>query len=165
MSLGFVSRLTIGVPFLEALRIYDLLFNTLSDNFLVKVDRVAMANALEVRSPFVDYRFLEFSQRIPIEWKVDLFRTKKLMREIIKDIVPKEIVKRGKKGFTPPLDKWILNKKHERFLTKSNEILKDLNPLLYDFFKNKVFREDNRIYTNYKIKLFLFGKWFEKWIK
>ena len=149
----------------EAMRTFDLLHNTLSDNFLVKVDRASMANALEVRSPFLDYRFAEFSQRIPTEWKQDLFKTKKLMREIIKDILPDEIVNRGKQGFTPPLADWILKEKYLNEIFEKIEILKEIDNELYEFFKEKVFKnKEQSLYRNYLIRLFLFIKWWEKWI-
>lgn len=150
----------------EALRIFDLLYNTLADNFLVKVDRASMAHALEVRSPFLDYRFAEFSQRIPTEWKVDLFKTKKLMREIIKDILPEKIVNRGKHGFIPPLEDWILKEKYLNEIFEKVEILKEIDEYLYTFYKEKVFKHrDEKIYKGYLIKMFLFIKWWERWIE
>ena len=150
----------------EGFRLYDLLFNTLGDNFLVKVDRASMANSLEVRSPFLDYRFIEFSQKIPTKWKVDLFKTKKLMREIIKGIVPEEIVHRGKQGFTPPIEEWILKKKYLDEIDDKLGILKKIDLDLFDFLKNKVLKnKEQRLYKNYIIRLFLFVKWWEKWVK
>ncbi|HIP89997.1 MAG TPA: asparagine synthase, partial [Candidatus Nanopusillus sp.] len=150
----------------EAIRVFDLLFRTLGDNFLVKVDRASMAHALEVRSPFLDYRFAEFSQRIPTEWKVDMFNTKKLMREIIKDILPEKIVKRGKQGFDPPLARWILKEKYLNEILEKVEILKEIDEDLYRFYREKVFRyKDEDIYKTYLIRLFLFIKWWERWIK
>ncbi|MCD6464242.1 asparagine synthase (glutamine-hydrolyzing) [Candidatus Woesearchaeota archaeon] len=150
----------------ESIRIFDLLFRTLADNFLLKIDRASMANALEVRSPFLDYRFAEFSQNIPIEWKVDFFKTKKLMREIVRDILPKKILSRGKKGFEPPLDKWILKQEYKPVLEKGIKILKELN--LYElarFYKDRAFTKNNKLYNLYKIRLFLFIKWWERWIR
>ena len=67
-----------------------------------------MSHSLEVRSPFLDYRFIELARRIPTKWKVSLSKTKILMRDIITGIVPESIVKRGKKGFEPPIAEWIL---------------------------------------------------------
>jgi len=149
----------------EALRIYDLLFNTLQDLFLVKIDKASMAKSLEVRSPFLDYRLVEFSQKIPVRLKQDFFKTKKLMREIIKDILPEKILFRGKQGFIPPVSEWILEKEYEQDLIKFNGFLKEVNPKLNEFFRGKVFKEKNKLYTNYKIRLFLFGKWYQMWIK
>jgi asparagine synthase (glutamine-hydrolysing) len=149
----------------EALRIYDLLYNTLQDNFLVKVDRASMQAPIEVRSPFLDYRFIEFAQRIPSKWKVSPTKTKILMREIIKDIVPKEIINRGKQGFEPPLDKWILREKHMKYMEKRVNTLKDIDADLYDFYKNKVMKENNKFHNIYRIRLFLFLKWQDRWLK
>jgi asparagine synthase (glutamine-hydrolysing) len=149
----------------EALRIYDLMSNSLQDNFLVKVDRASMMHALEVRSPFLDYRFVEFAQKIPSEWKQNSIKTKILMREIIKDIVPKEIVNRGKQGFSPPIDKWILQKKYSKDFKKYIEQIKSIDSDIYLFYKNKVFKNDNVLYTNYRIRLYLFGLWSKKWLK
>jgi len=116
---------------------FDLLYNTLSDNFLVKVDRASMYNALEVRCPFLDYRFLEFSNRIPTRYKVDIFKTKKIFREIIKDRVPKKIIGREKQGFEPPIVKWLYSD-YKDFLEDNLKNLK----------KRKILSEDQKNYLN-----------------
>jgi asparagine synthase (glutamine-hydrolysing) len=145
----------------EAMRMY----NTLADNFLVKVDRASMYNALEVRSPFLDYRFIEYSQRIPAKWKADLFNTKILFREIIRGLVPDKIIHRGKQGFTPPLEEWITHPSYAKNLQHGLNILKSLDKNIYGFYHNKVFKENNRLYTNYKIRLFLFSLWWDAWMR
>jgi asparagine synthase (glutamine-hydrolysing) len=150
--------------FAETLRLYDLLYNTLSDNYLTKVDRATMVNAVETRSPFLDYRFIEFAQKIPAEWKVDLFKTKKLMREIIKGIVPEEIVRRSKQGFEPPLKEWIKNKKYTPKMEEAIENITKIDNDIALFLKDKVLEEQNMIYTQYRIRLFLFSIWWGKWI-
>ncbi len=146
----------------EALRIYDLMFNTLQDNFLVKVDRASMANALEVRSPFLDYRFIEFAQKIPSEWKQNSRQTKILMRQIIKNIIPKEILYRGKQGFSPPIDKWILEDKYMKIIREYELILEDKE--LGTFYK-RILSEKNNMSTIYKIRLFIFARWKKKWVR
>lgn len=149
----------------EALRIYDLLTNTLPDNFLVKVDRSSMANSIEVRSPFLDYRFVEYSQRIPNELKVGYINNKILMRKILKGIVPNEIITRNKMGFTPPIYDWLYNSISEEEFNKYLSYLGDMNTELFDFYTN-LFRYGKKDYMSnlYLIKLTIFGKWFEKWI-
>ena len=150
----------------EAIRIYDLLYGTLQDNFLVKVDRASMAHALEVRSPFLDYRFAEFSQKIPTKWKQNSFRTKILMREIIKGLVPDEIVRRGKQGFSPPVDKWILQEKYKPRLKEGMRILEALDPSIHRQYAERVFSgENNMLHTQYKIRLFLFHNWWKRWVR
>ena len=149
----------------EALRIYDLLTNTLPDNFLVKVDRSSMANSIEVRSPFLDYRFVEYSQRIPNELKVGYINNKILMRKILKGIVPNEIITRNKMGFTPPIYNWLYNSISDEEFNKYLSYLSDMNTELFDFYTN-LFRYGKKDYMSnlYLIKLTIFGKWFEKWI-
>lgn len=150
----------------EAIIRYDLFCNTLGDNFLVKVDRASMAHALEVRCPFLDYRFIEIESQIPSKWKTSPFKTKILMREILKEILPKEITYRGKQGFTPPLQDWIQREKYEQIIKEGllelyneNIISKDW----VDFFEHNVLKSRNTIYQNYKIRLLLLLKWKEKW--
>jgi len=150
--------------FLEALRIYDLLYQTLADHFLTKLDRASMAYQVEVRSPYLDYRFIEFSQQIPSQYKLNLRKGKILMREINKDLVPKEILLRGKQGFTPPIEKWILESKYSPQLDRYLLLLNDLNSNLHNYFKSKVFQEDNRLYNIDKIRLLVFGLWYDAWV-
>jgi len=149
----------------EALRIHDLLYNTLSDHFLTKVDRASMANSLEVRSPFLDYRFINFAQKIPLKWKIGIFGTKLLLRDIISALVPKKIVNRGKWGFTPPLDKWILDDEFKGELDKYLGLIEGIDIELHNFYKEMVMVEENRMYNVYRIRLFLFGRWFEEWVR
>ena len=82
--------------FTQAMIDFDLFYNTLADNFLVKTDRASMAQPLEIRSPFLDIRWIERGRKTPTKWKVNWGKTKILMREIIKDIEPDEIINRGK---------------------------------------------------------------------
>jgi asparagine synthase (glutamine-hydrolysing) len=153
-----------GSSMAEMLRLYDLMFNTLADNYLAKTDRVSMANSLEVRCPLLDYRLVEFSQKIPAEYKVDLFRTKKLMRAVIKDIVPAEIAHRQKHGFAVPIADWISSQTYEAPLVHSLKYLRVLSPEMCRFFCDRVLKESNRLYRTYRGRLLLFGKWMDRWI-
>jgi asparagine synthase (glutamine-hydrolysing) len=147
----------------DGLRIYDLLYNTLSDRFCVKVDRSSMYNALEVRSPFLDYRFMEFAQQIPHDLKCNVFKTKRLMREIIKPIVPKIIVNRGKQGFSPPINEWILDPVFDDTFKQALEIIKPY-PEIYQYYIDKVFNDKSLLYVLDRIKLFTFYIWYKRWM-
>lgn len=151
--------------FSETLRLYDLMFNTLPDNYLVKLDRASMANAVEARNPFLDYRFIKFSQLIPAKSKVDLFHTKKLMRKMIRNLLPSKIVYRGKSGFVLPIQKWFLDSKYDPALWNAVKILEDLSPIWHSFFKEKVMIKSNKLYSIYKFRLFLLGEWIGRWTK
>ncbi len=78
----------------------------LADCLLVKMDIASMANSLETRSPFLDHKLIEFAARIPSQYKVKWGSTKWILKEALKDFLPKEILHRKKKGFGIPLARW-----------------------------------------------------------
>ena len=151
----------------EAVRIHDMLYKTLPDKFLAKVDRASMAVALEVRSPFLDYRLLEIGQKIPNKWRVGIFQGKKFMRDIIRDFVPKKILTRGKQGFSPPIDRWVSGKEYIDIAKEALNILQSITPELYDAYKDilqmnpEKWGKYERIYV---IRLVILGMWWKKWI-
>ncbi len=146
---------------------FDLLYNTIPDNFLVKVDRASMSQGLEVRSPFLDYRFVEYSRRLPVKWKVNSTSRKILMKEIITGIVPDAIVKRPKQWFEPPITDWILEDEYMQNMQDGLEVLFQdgiISKEWYIFYKDQVFANKNQVFNVFKIKLFLLLDWREKWI-
>jgi asparagine synthase (glutamine-hydrolysing) len=80
----------------------------LQDGVLAKVDRASMAHGLEVRVPFLDHRFVELVTGLPEALKLRGFTTKYIWKKAVKDRIPEEIVRRGKKGFGIPIGKWLL---------------------------------------------------------
>jgi asparagine synthase (glutamine-hydrolysing) len=78
----------------------------LTDDVLVKVDRTSMQHSLEARVPLLDHKVMEFVARIPFEYKLREGRTKWILRECVKDLLPPEILARGKQGFAVPLERW-----------------------------------------------------------
>ena len=79
----------------------------LPDDILVKVDRATMATSLESRAPFLDHRVVEFSWRLPKDYKLRGTVGKWITRELLYQYVPKTIVDRPKQGFSVPLDNWL----------------------------------------------------------
>ncbi len=75
----------------------------LPGDMLYKVDKMSMANSLEVRVPFLDHRIMNLALSIPTEFKMDGKMRKKILKEAFKDILPLEILQRSKKGFEVPL--------------------------------------------------------------
>jgi asparagine synthase (glutamine-hydrolysing) len=76
-------------------------------NCLEYADRMSMANSLEVRAPFTDYRLLEFAMQVPGHMKVRRTTTKWITRQALRDILPREVLDKKKMGFNPPLPQWI----------------------------------------------------------
>ncbi len=79
----------------------------LTDDILQKVDRAAMAVALETRVPFLDKDVVEFAARIPPGMKVRDGRGKWLVRQVLYQHVPQNLVDRPKTGFGIPIDDWL----------------------------------------------------------
>jgi asparagine synthase (glutamine-hydrolysing) len=79
----------------------------LPGDILMKVDRMSMAHALEVRSPLLDYRLYEFAARLPRRLKVRGLRTKYLLRALARRRgIPEDLVIRRKQGFGVPIGHW-----------------------------------------------------------
>lgn len=85
----------------------------LVDNVLVKVDRMSMANALEVRVPYLDHKFLEFCATIPGSLKLKGLTTKYIFKKSMLKLLPKNIVYRKKQGFSFPIKNWLRNELKE----------------------------------------------------
>jgi asparagine synthase (glutamine-hydrolysing) len=78
----------------------------LPDDLAVKMDRMSMAHSLEARSPFLDTALVEYLSRLPARHKVRLRRTKPLLRQAFRPLLPDAIWNRRKHGFGAPLDAW-----------------------------------------------------------
>lgn len=80
-------------------------------DILVKTDRAAMANSLELRAPLLDVDFAEFCIALPEDFKISNKNDKILMRESFKHLWPDEIANRHKQGFGAPVNEWLQQKK------------------------------------------------------
>lgn len=81
----------------------------LPDRMLVKVDRMSMAQSLEVRSPFLDHKLVEYAAGIPPQLKLKGREGKYILKKIMSGRLPNEVISRAKKGFDVPLDLWFRN--------------------------------------------------------
>ena len=79
----------------------------LPDDILNKSDRMSMAHALEVRPPFLDHRIVEFAARLPESLKIRGNRLKYILRELMRDRLPKPVLQRRKEGFDIPAHHWL----------------------------------------------------------
>lgn len=77
------------------------------DDILNKVDRTAMAVSLETRVPMLDKDVVEFAWTLPLSYRKKDGVTKKILRDILYQYVPRELMERPKKGFSIPLHKWL----------------------------------------------------------
>ena len=118
----------------------------LADDILVKVDRMSMANSLEVRVPFLDHRLVEFVTAIPSDFKLRGLTTKYILKHAMKTILPGPTLKKPKQGFSIPIKTWLK---------------RELRPLLLDTLSERRVRRRgffNRHYVNALIREHLSGR-------
>lgn len=80
----------------------------LPGDMLVKVDRMSMANSLEVRSPFLDHRVIALANAMPGQWKLNKSGGKRILIEAFADRLPRVVFDRPKKGFELPIAEWLV---------------------------------------------------------
>ncbi|MCH7885836.1 MAG: asparagine synthase (glutamine-hydrolyzing) [Planctomycetes bacterium] len=73
---------------------------------LAYMDRMSMAHGLEVRSPFCDYRLVDFVTQLPTAYRLRGTRSKHILKQIATRWIPKEIAERKKVGFDSPIGLW-----------------------------------------------------------
>ena len=72
-----------------------------------KTDLSSMTFALEAREPLLDHALVEWSLKLPLEWKLRGGTSKYLLRRLAHRYLPREIVERPKQGFGVPIDRWL----------------------------------------------------------
>jgi len=116
----------------------------LVDDLLIKADRMSMAASLELRVPFLDYRIVEFAAKMPSKYKVKKTVTKFLLKEMMKNHLPNEIVHRKKMGFPTPLK--IMFEKHLSGFAR--DLLLDEAASIRDYFKRSEIERLLKEHTN-----------------
>lgn len=98
----------------------------LTGDMLVKVDRMSMANSLEVRSPMLDQELAVLAAKIPYSWKLSDGKGKRILIDALGDRLPPELLTRPKRGFGVPLPIWFRG---------------PLKSFLWDHLRSKSFKE------------------------
>jgi len=138
------------------------------DDILVKVDRATMSVGLEGREPFLDHKVVEYSSRLPLEFKYRNGISKFILRKILYKYVPPELVNRPKMGFSIPLYDWFRSELKDLYLEYLNKerIRREgiFNPdatesLLSRYFSGRGISQEKLWY------LFTFQLWKEKWLQ
>ncbi|WP_075721214.1 asparagine synthase (glutamine-hydrolyzing) [Roseburia sp. 499] len=141
----------------------------LPDEILCKTDRASMKYSLEARVPLVDYRLVEYSFRIPHEFKYKSGCKKYILKDITYDYVPKELLDRPKQGFGVPLALWMRTilyedlcryaepeKLEKQGIFRSEEIWK---------FINMVSKSNKSVYNSVLWSFYVFQKWYQEYVE
>lgn len=138
------------------------------DDILQKVDRATMSVSLEGREPFLDQRIIEFVAKLPSSYKYKKGIAKFLLKEIVHDYVPREIMERPKMGFGVPLETWLRKELKDLFVNVLNEDnLRAQNIFNVDRvvqMRDKYLRGESVEFGRLSY-LFLFQLWYAKWMK
>lgn len=139
----------------------------LPDDILAKVDRAGMSISLEGREPLLDHRLIEFAAQLPEELKIKNKNKKYLLKQIVHNYVPKELMDRPKMGFGVPVFTWLRNelkyytdeymsekdfKKHGLFKIEAVQII------LQRFFKG------DKNFDALFWYLLIFQMWYKRWM-
>ena len=153
---------------LDCLLLKDLQHYLLND-MLVKADRMSMAHGLEVRVPFLDHRIVEFLFSLPDSYKMRfLFNRKRILKSVMKDRLPNNIINQRKKGFNIPNGIWLKKElKEYAFDTLSEKNIKSLELINFEFVNNLLNKHINKKedHSHQIWGLLMFVKWWEKFMK
>lgn len=139
----------------------------LADGYLTKTDIASMSSAVELRAPFLDYRLVELSGRIPSGLKIRYNNEKWLWKQVVRDKIPTEIINRKKIGFSIPLHiiiKTELKTMIEDNILSSNSRIAEvfsvntIKQLWSDHLKNKA------DYSNHLWSLLILELWLKKYL-
>lgn len=134
-----------------------------------KVDRATMRCSMELRSPIMDYRVAEYSRLLPYAYMINgELGLKRILKDILYEMVPRELLDRPKRGFVPPTKDWFRGEmKQDLFDTVSQDNLTNLLPelnadkfiALRDAFVNGREFSSRMFFTAYT-----YIKWFNKYM-
>lgn len=153
----YLDKLDTGLPPLKAIQKLD--FDCfLGELVLTKVDRVSMANSLEVRVPFLDHEICEFIFSLDPKVYHHPEETKRLLYHNIKHHLPREILERKKQGFTGP-DTFYMNNSWYRSRLRKSHLVRD-GLIRKEYVDRALDRDDHfRLW-----KLVVMEAWYGRWM-
>ena len=98
----------------------------LTDDIMVKVDRMTMATSIESRAPLLDHQLIDFAARIPYAYKLRDGTGKYLLKQVARQLLPPAVMQKRKQGFAIPVARWLRH---------------DLREMLLDTLSDRQFKE------------------------
>jgi asparagine synthase (glutamine-hydrolysing) len=95
-----------GADLLQQMSVIEL-SNRLPELLLMRVDKLSMAHSIEARAPFLDHSLVTYGLALPRALKIDGTRTKQVLKQALRGLVPDEVLDRPKQGFRVPLPAWL----------------------------------------------------------
>ena len=140
----------------------------LQNDILTKIDRATMSVSLEGREPLLDHRLAEFIAQLPIEYKFNKNGGKRILKDIVHEYIPKDLVERPKVGFSLPIYKWLtgdLSYLIDEYLNIKS--IRESNLFNPDFVTRQIelFKKGRFHYKPLIWKLLMFQMWYFRWMK
>jgi asparagine synthase (glutamine-hydrolysing) len=137
----------------------------LVDDLLTKVDRATMSISLEARVPYLDHRFVEFCATLRPEWKVRGASGKSILKKVAERYLPREVIHRGKQGFTLPLTEWIAGPLRDEVTRGLRDGLARRGLIRAEYIDELLKRQfsSRRNETGRIWSLLILEKWLERW--
>ena len=139
----------------------------LPDDMLTKVDKMTMLNSLEARTPFLDYRLVEYAFNVPSKYKLVGTNGKYILKETFKDLLPEGIIGKQKSGFGVPVGEWLktdLKNYFEENMSASNLKKHDLfnHSYISSLFSSHLSEKND--YSNQLWSLLVFQLWYDTYM-
>jgi asparagine synthase (glutamine-hydrolysing) len=138
----------------------------LLEDILVKVDRASMYSSLEVRAPFLDTKVVEFLSCLPKEFKIQGNNGKRILKDLMRNKIPNDIIDRPKKGFGIPVSMWLRNELHDLMQDMLSERrIKNQGIFNPDFVKSLVNNHLSKKQNNRKLlwNILILQLWFDRY--
>ena len=139
----------------------------LVDDILQKVDRASMTVSLEGREPYLDHRLIEWAAQLPNEYKYNKGEKKYILKEILHNYIPKDMMDRPKMGFAIPVASWLQNDLRHLVDHYINEELISKQKLFDWGIVGDIKRKFLAGKKEYDVKMWYFltfQMWYEKWM-
>lgn len=133
-----------------------------------KVDRATMRCSLELRSPIMDYRVAEYSRLLPYGYMINKeLGLKRILKDILYEMVPRDLLDRPKRGFVPPTKDWFRGEIKEDLLDtvsyeKIGKLIPELDAAKFIQLRDS-FLAGNSINSRILFTVYTYIKWFEKY--
>jgi len=139
----------------------------LVDDILQKVDRASMTVSLEGREPYLDHRLIEWAAQLPDEYKYNKGEKKYILKEVLHNYIPKEMMDRPKMGFAIPIASWLQNDLKHLVDHYINEDLISRQKLFDWAIVGDIKKQFMSGKKEYDVKMWYFltfQMWYEKWM-
>ncbi len=133
-------------------------------DMLVKLDRASMYSSLETRVPLLDYKIIEFALTLPSSFKINNGKGKHILREVLYQYIPQNLIDRPKKGFSAPLFNWLQTVLKDPVLSTIESTRDQLEQLIKKEWIDAViigFYKDKKKYHYYLWDIYILAQWLE----